>query len=142
MNTIRTLKVSFLLLTFDVRSPVVLTLTTRTENLLRYKQSNIFQSSGFWFTFSHSRLQTISMYTIFCLSKLFVVYTFQTLGNNFILTLSEWAFLGLLKDGGIKKVPTPRICKIYSTMMKLGTVIPSLKMILKTCKSCETPLGK
>ena len=54
-------------------------MTTRTENLLRSKQSNIFQSSDFLLTFSHFRLQAISMYMIFCLSKLIVVYSFQTL---------------------------------------------------------------
>ena len=31
--------------------------------------------------------------------------------------------------GGEQKAPLPKICHIYSTMMKLGTVIPYLKKI-------------
>ena len=33
----------------------------------------------------------------------------------------------------------PKICHTYSTMMKLGTVVPYLKKIQKIYKSCDTP---
>ena len=54
------------------------------------------------------------------------------------LILSGWVFLGLFTDGGTKRAPLPKICHTYSTMMKLGTVIPYLKKIQKTCKSSDT----
>ena len=34
----------------------------------------------------------------------------------------------------------PKICHIYPTMMKLGTVILNLKKIQKIYESCDTPL--
>ena len=44
--------------------------------------------------------------------------------------------------GGAKKLPSlPKICHIYSTMMKLGAVIPYLKKIQQTYKSHDTPLS-
>ena len=42
--------------------------------------------------------------------------------------------------GEIKKAPLPKICPSYSTMIKLGTVIPYLKKIQKIYKSLEKPL--
>ena len=33
--------------------------------------------------------------------------------------------------GGVQKAPLPKICHTYPTMIKLGTVIPYLKMIQK-----------
>ena len=35
--------------------------------------------------------------------------------------------------------PLPKICHTYSTMMKLGTVIPYVKKILKIYGSRDTP---
>ena len=36
--------------------------------------------------------------------------------------------------------PLPKICHTYTTMMKLGTVIPYLKKIQKIYESRDTPL--
>ena len=41
---------------------------------------------------------------------------------------------------GGPKSPLPKICDTYSTMMKLGTVIPYLKKIPKVYESRDTPL--
>ena len=43
-------------------------------------------------------------------------------------------------EGGGKKAPLPKIIHTYSTMMKLGTVIPYLKKIQKLYESRNTPL--
>ena len=43
-------------------------------------------------------------------------------------------------DGG-QKGPLAKICQIYATMMKLGTVIPYLKKIQKIYESRVTPLA-
>ena len=41
--------------------------------------------------------------------------------------------------GGMgKKVPLPKICHVYPTIMKLGTVIPYLKKIQKIYESHNT----
>ena len=40
--------------------------------------------------------------------------------------------------GGAKRPPLPKICHIYPTMMKLGTVIPYLRKIQKMYKSRDT----
>ena len=39
-----------------------------------------------------------------------------------------------------QKGPLPKICHTYSTMMKLGTVIPYLKKIQKLFESSDTSL--
>ena len=39
---------------------------------------------------------------------------------------------------GGKKAPLPKICRIYPTMIKLGTVIPYLKNIQKLYESRDT----
>ena len=41
-------------------------------------------------------------------------------------------------EGG-KKVPLPKICHSYPTMMKRGTVIPYLKKIQEIYESRDTP---
>ena len=46
---------------------------------------------------------------------------------------------GLWAGGRGKKVPLPKICHTYPTMMKLGTVIPYLKKIQKIYESRDTP---
>ena len=51
---------------------------------------------------------------------------------------SGWAFWGLLTDGGGWSLP--KICNAYPTMMKLGTVTPYLKKILKIYESRGTTL--
>ena len=46
----------------------------------------------------------------------------------------------MLTDGGANPPPRlPKICHTYSTMMKLGTVLPYLKKIQKIYKSYGTP---
>ena len=42
--------------------------------------------------------------------------------------------------GGGTKAPLPKICHTYSTIMKLGIVIPYLKKIQKIYESRDTPL--
>ena len=49
-------------------------------------------------------------------------------------------FLGAHEWEGGQKDPLPKIYHTYSTMMKLGTVIPYLKKIQKIYESCDTPL--
>ena len=58
------------------------------------------------------------------------------------LTPSRMGFFGLFTDGGrgVKKAPLSKTCHIYSTMMKLGTVIPYPKKIQKIYESRSTPL--
>ena len=62
------------------------------------------------------------------------------------LILFRWAFSGLLTDvcgggGVVRKAPPPlpKICHIYPTMMKLGTVIPYLTNIKKIYEPPNTP---
>ena len=40
---------------------------------------------------------------------------------------------------GGERLPLPKICPTYPTMMKLGTVIPYLNKIHKTYESRDTP---
>ena len=47
-------------------------------------------------------------------------------------------FWGCSQIGG-KKVPLPKICHTYPTMIKLGTIIPYLKKIQKMYESYDTP---
>ena len=42
--------------------------------------------------------------------------------------------------GGDRKLPLPKICHTYSTMMRLGTVVPYLKKFQKLYESRDTPL--
>ena len=51
-----------------------------------------------------------------------------------------WVFLGLLKYGGGKKAPFPKISYTYPTTTKLGTIIPYLKKIKKNYKFYDTLL--
>ena len=48
--------------------------------------------------------------------------------------------LGAAHGWGAKRPSFTKICQIYSTIMKLGTVILYLKKIQKTYKSRDTPL--
>ena len=43
------------------------------------------------------------------------------------LTLSRMGFRGFSRMGGPKKPPVSKICHRYSTMMKVGIVIPYLR---------------
>ena len=45
-----------------------------------------------------------------------------------------------MMGGGVLFGPHPKICHIYPTMMKLGTVIPYLRRIQKIHKSREASL--
>ena len=63
-------------------------------------------------------------------------------GRNLILTLFRMGLFGpghkwrgLRWDGGL-----PKICPTYSTMMKLSTIIPSIKKMQKIYESCYTYL--
>ena len=47
----------------------------------------------------------------------------------------EWG-----EGGRVKKLPLPKMCCTYPTMMKFGTVIPYLKKIQKIYESHDTPL--
>ena len=42
--------------------------------------------------------------------------------------------------GGAKRLPLPKVCHTYHTMMKYGTVIPYLKKTQKIYESRDTPL--
>ena len=42
--------------------------------------------------------------------------------------------------GMAKRLPLPKICQTYPTMMKLGTAIPYLKKVLTIYESGDTPL--
>ena len=53
------------------------------------------------------------------------------------LTLFRMSFFGAAHG---QKGALPKICYIYPTMMKLGTVIPYLKKILKIYESRDVPL--
>ena len=46
---------------------------------------------------------------------------------------------GWIMKGGDKKGSFPKICHTYSTMMKLGTVIPYLKKMQNIYESQDTP---
>ena len=50
--------------------------------------------------------------------------------------------MGLLTDGGegAERLPLPKICHAYLTMVKLDTVIPYLREIQKICESRDTRL--
>ena len=49
-------------------------------------------------------------------------------------------FQGCPTDGEVgKKASLPKICHIYPTMVKLGTVIPYLKKLQKLYESHDTP---
>ena len=43
-------------------------------------------------------------------------------------------------EGGLKRLPLPKICHTYPTMMKLGSIIPYPKKIQKIYESRDTPL--
>ena len=55
------------------------------------------------------------------------------------LTLFRMGIFGAAHEwGGGKKAPLPKICHVYPTMMKLGTVIPYLKKIQEKYESRDT----
>ena len=54
--------------------------------------------------------------------------------------IQDRPFRGCSLIRGGQKDPFPKICHIYPTMMRVGTVIPYLKAIQKTYKSHDTPL--
>ena len=56
------------------------------------------------------------------------------------LTLFRMSPFGAAHGRAKAKKTLPKICHIYPTMMKLGTVIPYLKKIQKIYKSRDTPL--
>ena len=51
----------------------------------------------------------------------------------------RWRGGGGGEGGGKKDPPAHKICHIYPTTMKLGTVIPYLKKIKKNYESSDTP---
>ena len=78
---------------------------------------------------------------------------FQPLNSTFMWTSNFYymsMYLNPIQDGllrgwsrmeGPKRPPIPKICHIYPTMMKLGTVISYLKKIQKIYESRDTRLG-
>ena len=58
----------------------------------------------------------------------------------YINPIQDGLFRGYSRMGEAKKVPLPKICHTYPTMMKLGTVIPYPKKIQKIYESRDTPL--
>ena len=57
------------------------------------------------------------------------------------LTLFRMGFFGAAHGWGeAKRLPLPKICHPYSTMTKLGTVIPYSKKIQKIYESRDKPL--
>ena len=55
------------------------------------------------------------------------------------LTTFRMGIFGAAHGWGGKKVPLPKICGTYPTMMKLGTVIAYLDKIQKIYESRDTP---
>ena len=51
--------------------------------------------------------------------------------SDSVLILFRMGFFGTAHEWGVKKVPQPKICHTYPTLMKLGTVVPCLKKIQK-----------
>ena len=71
---------------------------------------------------------------------LIIVFVEIFISIGMTLTLFRRAFSGLITDGeGTKNAPLPKICHGYSTMMKLGTIIPYLKKIQTKYESRGTP---
>ena len=52
--------------------------------------------------------------------------------------IQDGLFRGCSRMGGDKKAPLLKICHTYSTMMKLGAVMPFLKEIQKIYESQDT----
>ena len=62
-------------------------------------------------------------------------------------SLCDRTNFNLIPDGPLRgcammggRLQLPKICNIYPTMIKLGTVVPYLKKIQKIHKSLDTPL--
>ena len=53
--------------------------------------------------------------------------------------IQDGHFRGCSGMGGDKKVPLPKICHTYPTVMKLRTVIPYVMKIQKKYESRDTP---
>ena len=70
-----------------------------------------------------------------------ILLSFLYFSTESSLNLFGMGFSGLLKDEGYtQKVPFPKICYTYPTMMKLGTVIPYRGKMKKTYKSRDATL--
>ena len=61
--------------------------------------------------------------------------------KSFINPIQDGLFWGCSRMEGGKKVPLPKVCHTYLTIMKLATVIPYLKEIQKIYESRDTPLS-
>ena len=69
-------------------------------------------------------------------------YSFKYIGAMYYLTLFRMGIFGATHGwggGGGRKIPLPKICHTYPTMIKLGAVIPYLKVIQKIYHSRDTP---
>ena len=72
---------------------------------------------------------------------LFVIFSLGGLDlKSFINPIQDGLFWGCSRMEGGKKVPLPKVCHTYLTIMKLATVIPYLKEIQKIYESRDTPL--
>ena len=71
-------------------------------------------------------------------------YETQEMCNPAVNPVEDGLFWGCSRIGGEgrgKKASLPKICHTYPTMMKLGTVIPYPKKILKIYESRDTPIS-
>ena len=115
-------------------------MTDFTENLLHSAERSISPS----FLFPSPLLDIPPFFRN--MEPLYPLLLIPTMGNcrNCVSwPYSGWVFSGLLTDmGGGGRQKAPKICHIYPTMMKLGSVIPYLKNIQQLYESRDTPLEK
>ena len=82
-----------------------------------------------------------SVFSTFSLENLFFLSFWVFCVLYLFLTLFMMGFFGAAHGWrGAKRPPLPKICHTYSTMMKLGTIIPYPKKIQKIYESRDTPL--
>ena len=94
----------------------------------------------------------VLMWDKFVIQEILLNSWIELLGQFFQLicsfTLSTLFRMGLFwtahglsrgKGGGVKKVPFSKICHTYPKLMKLGTVIPHLRMIQKYINHVKHP---
>ena len=65
---------------------------------------------------------------------------YQLLSNQSFNPIQDGPLWGCSRWGCQKGPPLSKVCHTYSTLIKLGTVIPYLKNIQKTDKSRDKPL--
>ena len=80
-----------------------------------------------------------NLFNFFSLSQ---IYLQMIVGTNFHLScFQNGSFWGCWRMWeGVKKAPFPKICHIYPTMMKLGTVVHYVKKIQKYINHMTYPI--